>query len=87
MKNTTKMMVIAVVMLAIAALFVAPAAARVGPITNVNNTDTIFVWETGLDLTGVNVTAGANFESIRKYTDSWISLRLHLQDKGIHLKI
>ena len=56
MKNTTKMMVVAVVMLTIAALFVAPAAARTASIVNIENTDTIFVWETGLNVSAINAT-------------------------------
>ncbi|NYT05349.1 MAG: DUF3821 domain-containing protein [Methanomicrobiales archaeon] len=69
MKSITKMMVIAVVMLVAASLFVAPATARVGAITNVANGDTVFVYESGLNLTNVTQTGATTITSLRKYTD------------------
>ena len=42
-------------------------SARWTDISDIENTDTIFVWESGLDLTGVN--ASVTIDSLRKYTD------------------
>jgi len=51
MKSTTKIMVVAIAVLMAVSMIVAPAAARTGTISTIQNGDTIYVWETGLDLT------------------------------------
>ncbi|TAJ45286.1 MEMAR_RS02690 family S-layer glycoprotein [Methanofollis fontis] len=60
MKSTSRMMVVAAVLLVAAAAFVMPAAARA-----VVNGDTIFDYESGLDLTAF----AANGNQLAKYTD------------------
>lgn len=54
MKSTSKMMVVAVVFLVAAAMLVMPAAARTA--TTIENGDTIFLYEQGLNLTPINGT-------------------------------
>ncbi|MCC7565646.1 MAG: hypothetical protein KO206_05145, partial [Methanomicrobiaceae archaeon] len=53
MKSITKVMVVTVAMLLAAALLVAPAAARDPGIQDIESGDTIYVGESGLDLTAL----------------------------------
>jgi PGF-CTERM protein len=68
MKSITKVMVVAVALLFVASMFVAPAAARGATINVINPGDTIFVYEQGLDLTAVRPAAGA-ITALNQYVD------------------
>jgi PGF-CTERM protein len=59
---TSTKMLVAVALLVVAAMVVAPAAARGTDISDIESDDTIFMWEKGLDLTGLM----ANISSLRK---------------------
>jgi len=67
----TKMMVVAIALMFAAALLVAPAAARGNDIRDILNGDTIYVWETDLNLNDLNssVTSLANISGLRKFVD------------------
>jgi PGF-CTERM protein len=64
MKSTSKMMVIAAVLLLAAAMLVMPASARTAAVTN---GDTIFDYETALDM--ATVFGAVNGDQLAKYTD------------------
>jgi len=59
MKSTTKIMVVAIAVLMAVSMIVAPVAARAPLISDVANGDTIYVWETGLNLNNLRVVPGA----------------------------
>jgi len=71
MKTMTKMMVVAIALMFAAALLVAPAAARDTNIEDIKIGDTIYVWETGLNLTGLNssVPSLTEVKGLRKFVD------------------
>ena len=58
MKSTTKIMVVAIAVLMAVSMIVAPAAARTGTISTIENGDTIYVWEAGLDLNNLRAAPG-----------------------------
>ena len=66
MKMNSKMIMISVVMLVIAALVVSPAAARDGSISDIEVGDVIFVYENNLNLSGL---MGGTITQLRKYVD------------------
>jgi PGF-CTERM protein len=65
MKSISKMMVAAIVLLCAVSLVVAPAAARGADITTITDGDTIFVYETDLDLSAL----GADTASLKQFVD------------------
>ncbi|GAA5263196.1 MEMAR_RS02690 family S-layer glycoprotein [Methanocalculus sp. MC3] len=69
MKNTTKMMVVAIALLLATALLVAPAVARYPGIGDIKNGDTIFVYEKSLNVTGLNGSAATDVTAFRRYSE------------------